>query len=96
MKSFGLEKYNIKYDQNIKAFPFYDRNCYGITFVIGNFKYQLVHNYDMQTERLLIQEDVGHSFLSKPSGLFSFKDLPFKPETFGFLPEGVSSEVING
>ena len=89
-KQFKLGSYLITYRNDIQTEIFGDNNLYGIIFILGRTRYQLVYNYGM--ERILINEEINPDFISGSSGIWNSRDIPFKPTTFSFLPEGVSAE----
>lgn len=79
--SFILDEYIITYDSNMKISTFNTEWYYGIIFNIGNDKYELIHNY-LLGNRLFINNNEG------------WNDIPFKPATFHFLPNGVEAKEI--
>ena len=77
-----LDTYLIMYptDMNVETF-----NCewyYGIIFRTEKGRYEAMHNYALGN-RILLNFHDG-----------SWQDIPFKPATFGFLPDGVEALEI--
>jgi len=77
-----LDKYLITYPNSINVEYFSCSQYYGIMFKTSNGKYQLLHNRDMGN-RLIINLNDGF-----------WNDLPFKLETFDFLPKGITAQQI--
>ncbi len=77
-----LDKYIIHYDNSIIPEFFSEKSYYGIIFYINDGRYELIHNFHLGN-RILINEKSG------------WQDIPFKKETFGFLPPGVRAEEID-
>jgi hypothetical protein len=76
--SHKVNNYLLTYAEDIKV-EIYDSKCYhGIIFYIGEHRYDVVNNYHMGC-RLIIHNEDG------------WKDIPFKPGTFGFLPDGIEA-----
>lgn len=74
------------YDNHIKIETYSNEWYYGIIFMVeeeediffkGPARYDVVHHYHMDWERLLINNKQG------------CKDLPFHQGTYRFLPEGI-------
>lgn len=80
---FRLDNYLITYDHTFKTETYSCEWYYGIIFWDdqGN-KYDVIHNYALGN-RIIINPAAG-----------GFSDIPFKPATFGFLPEGVEAKEI--
>lgn len=75
---FTLDKYKLSFD-NIKYETFKNSSYYGIIFNINNDRYELIHNYILGNRLLINTSRVN-------------KDIPFKKETFGFLPDCIKCE----
>jgi hypothetical protein len=86
MYTFQFNQYKIKYPTNVIAETFDEKWYYGIIFKVGRFKYELIHNYAMNTQRLLITEQAK-------TGANGWQDIPFKSETFKLLPRDIIVEV---
>jgi hypothetical protein len=84
---YKLDKYLITYPSHMIMESFNEKWLYGIRFQVGKIQYEILHNFAMDTQRLLIKEEAG-------SGAPGWQDIPFKAETFRFLPEGVSVEEV--
>ena len=77
-----LDKYMIFYPTNLVIQTFMEKWYYGIIFKTEKGEYEVIHNYELGN-RLIIS-------LSNRS----WKDIPFKSETFNFLPEKVKAIEI--
>ena len=80
--TYFLGDYIIAYDPNLLIKKHECKDFHSITFLIGDWEYCLVHNYILG-DRILISSKMGDS-----------KDIPFKVETFGFLPQKVNARKI--
>jgi hypothetical protein len=80
---YHLDKYWIKYPASMKVTCFEEEWYYGIIFHVERGDYEIIHNYAMDTQRLIINEKA-------PTGAKGCQDIPFKPATFVFLPEGIT------
>lgn len=77
-----LDKYSIRFDDQFIEYKTYEEDyCRGITFVVDDWTYHLVFNYAMGARLLMT------------SKAFHWKDIPFKEDTFDFLPPGVKAMV---
>lgn len=74
---FVLDKYMITYPKRYKVETYSTKDYYGIIFFTEDCKYDVIHNYFMGN-RIIINHEAG-----------GFQDIPFKPATFGFLPEDI-------
>jgi hypothetical protein len=79
MITYILDSYILTYDEKIKTETFECEQYYGITFHMKDKRYQVLHNYDLGN-RIIINPNNG-----------GFQDIPFKPDTFWFLPPGVEA-----
>jgi|SRR5579885_1211584 len=77
-----LGNYLISYDPNIKIEKYSCESYYGIMFYMEDGRYDLCNNF-LLGPRIIINKKDG-----------SWNDIPFKPATFGFLPEGVSANEV--
>lgn len=77
-----LDKYLITYPVNLKIETYSCKDYYGIVFITDEYRYDVCHNY-LMGDRLIINPTAG-----------GFRDIPFKPATFGFLPEGITVKEI--
>jgi len=77
-----LDKYLITYPLTLKTEMYSCKDYYGIIFFTDEAKYDVCHNY-LMGDRLIINPTAG-----------GFQDIPFKPATFGFLPEGIAVQEI--
>jgi hypothetical protein len=79
-----LDNYLITYDLKFGTETFECDSYYGIIFHLENGdSYELLHNYHM-----------GDRLLVKTNG--TWQDIPFKPSSFGCLPDGINTIVIAG
>jgi hypothetical protein len=94
IKHFQLNKYLISYDEDIDTRIFDDKYCYGIIFSFAedNSRFELLHNCQMDTERMIISH--SHKYNLLESTFLVSEDMPFKPATFPFLPKGVSAKEL--
>jgi hypothetical protein len=76
--SFGFDKYIVEFPKTLRFEIFDDGRCKGIKFHKDGAVYQLVHN-KVDWNRIIINKKDG-----------AWMDLPFNPNTWSFLPEGVS------
>jgi hypothetical protein len=72
-----LDKYTIIYPKSMAVEMYNTKDYYGIIFTTDDCRYDVCHNYAMG-DRLLINPKSG-----------GFQDIPFKPATFSFLPNGI-------
>lgn len=77
-----LDKYLITYPVKFKTETYSCKDYYGIIFITDECRYDVCHNY-LMGDRLIRNPTAG-----------GFSDIPFKPATFGFLPEGITVEEI--
>lgn len=77
-----LDKYLITYPVQYKIETYSTKDFYGIIFFTENCRYDVCHNY-LMGDRLIINPAAG-----------GFQDIPFKPATFGFLPEDIVVKEI--
>lgn len=77
-----LGMYLISYDIAIEVEFFRCEQYHGISFFMEDGRYDVLYNKDMG-HRITINLKDG-----------SWNDIPFKPATFGFLPEGVTAQEI--
>lgn len=77
-----LDKYLITYPNSFKTETYSCKDYYGIVFFTDECKYDVCHNY-LMGDRLIMNPTAG-----------GFSDIPFKPATFGFLPEGITVKEI--
>ena len=73
-----LDKYIITYPVKFKTETYSCKDYYGIIFITDEYRYDVCHNY-LMGDRLIINPTAG-----------GFRDIPFKPATFGFLPDGIA------
>ena len=85
---YHFHKYWIRYPASIKVTCFEEEWYYGIIFHVEGGDYEVIHNYAMDTQRLLITERA-------PTGASGWNDIPFKPATFRLLPNGITVEEIS-
>lgn len=82
--AYELDKYLIIFPKDMQVETYSCKDYYGIIFITEDGRYDVCNNF-LMGERLIINPKAG-----------GFKDIPFKPSTFGFLPEGViASEKVN-
>lgn len=74
---YQIDKFLIEFDDDLQFHTYVDKWYYGIIFITANGRYEIIHNYFLGN-RLLINNDE-----------FSCKDIPFKQETFSFLPNNI-------
>jgi hypothetical protein len=86
---YQLDKYLIRYPVSMKPICFEEEWYYGIIFQVGRTRYEIIHNYAMDTQRLLITE--GSSI-----GASGWNDIPFKSATFSLLPKEIIVEEMFG
>ena len=72
-----LDKYMITYPIRYEVETYSTKDFCGIIFLTDDCRYDVCHNY-LMGDRLIINPKAG-----------GFRDIPFKPATFGFLPEGI-------
>lgn len=77
-----LDRYLITYPIGFKVEIYNEKWYYGIIFVTEEGRFDLLHNYALGN-RLIINRKDG-----------SWHDIPFKPATFGFLPDCVKTIEI--
>jgi hypothetical protein len=80
--AYVLDTYLIVYPPDMNVETFAEKWYYGIIFRTEKGKYEVMHNY-ASGNRILLHFHDG-----------SWDDVPFKPATFGFLPEGVEAIEI--
>lgn len=91
-KTLRFSNYKITYPGDLDV-KFYEENyCYGITFLIGKSKIELFHNRQTGVDRIFISEKASYN--TQAEGYWCLRDIPFKPATFNFLPEGVFAEEM--
>lgn len=78
-----LGSYVLTFDVAIKVESFSCESYDGVVFTVGDKTYQVINNYHMGP-RLIINPHAG-----------GFEDMPFKPETFGFLPKGIVANELS-
>jgi hypothetical protein len=91
-KTFRLNKYKITYPENMSVKSFEESYCYGIIFFVEKMRYELFHNRQTDVDRIYISEKADYN--SQARGYWCTRDIPFKPATFSFLPEGVIAEEV--
>lgn len=74
-----IDKYILVFDDHIKYEEYSEKQYYGIIFFINNFRYEVIHNYDLGN-RLIINGEY-----------FAYKDIPFNIKTFDFLPSHIKA-----
>lgn len=72
-----LDKYLITYPNSFKVETYSCKDYYGIVFITEDCRYDVCHNY-LMGDRLIRNPTAG-----------GFSDIPFKPATFSFLPDGI-------
>jgi len=77
-----LDKYLITYPTTFKVETYSCKDYYGIIFITEDCRYDVCHNY-LMGDRLIRNPAAG-----------GFSDIPFKPATFGFLPDGIEVKEI--
>ncbi len=77
-----LDNYLITYPIDMEVETYSEKWYYGIIFRTAEGKFDVVHNYALGN-RLIINKNDG-----------SWSDIPFKPATFGFLPDDVKTIEI--
>jgi hypothetical protein len=80
---YTLGPYLITYDTTMKTETFSEASYHGIIFITSEARYQLINNYHLGTRLIINPHDGG------------CQDIPFKPATFVFLPEGVGAHLIS-
>lgn len=78
-KIYILGPYILQFDADMPIETFSEPWYHGIIFLAEDGRYQVINNY-YWGPRLIINPKAG-----------GCEDIPFKPETFGFLPEGVTA-----
>jgi hypothetical protein len=91
-RTYQIGNYDLHYSTHLQV-EFFDEPWYrGIIFYVGNLSYQVIRNYAMRTERLLISQK--GKYVSLPDQYLLNHDMPLKPSTFCHLPHGVTIEEI--
>lgn len=81
MNTYNFPDFTLKYE-NINATTFENLpDYYGIVFKFGDDRFEIIHNL-LMGYRLIMNNLIN----------YSCKEVPFKQETAGFLPDGI--EVI--
>jgi hypothetical protein len=80
--AYVLDNYLIVYPSGMNVETFSEEWFYGIIFRTEKGKFEAMHNYALGN-RILLNFHDG-----------SWHDIPFKPATFGFLPDGVEAIEI--
>ncbi len=75
--TYTLDKYLLMFDIGTSYKTYECESYYGIIFSVGDMTYDVIHN-KLLGNRILINGIDG-----------SWKDIPFKSETFWLLPENV-------
>ena len=78
---YKLDNYIISYNSLLNPEIYNNKDYYGIKFIINNHTYDITHN-NYIGNRLFINDENG------------WKDIPFKKETFEFLPDEISIKEI--
>lgn len=78
-----LGSYVLTFDAIIKVESFSCESYDGVAFTVDDKNYQVINNYHMGP-RLVINPRAG-----------GFEDVPFKPETFWLLPEGIVAKELS-
>lgn len=76
-----IDKYELSFN-NVDYKMFEDNQCYGVTFILGEERYEVLHN-----------KTLGNRLLINKANFWN-KDIPFKKETFGFLPDCITCKEI--
>ena len=79
---YTFNNYLITYDNSVHAETYSCKDFSGIIFTTKDCRYDVCNNF-LMGPRLIINPHAG-----------GFRDIPFKPATFGFLPEGVEAKEI--
>ena len=74
---YELDKYMILIPKDMIIETYACKDYHGVILHTEDCKYDICNNY-LMGDRLIINPKSG-----------GFQDIPFKPATFGFLPEGV-------
>jgi hypothetical protein len=77
-----LDEYLIMYSPEMKTEKFSCEQYHGISFFTEEGQVDVLHNKDLGTRLIYNLKNVG------------WHDIPFKPATFGFLPNGVEAKEI--
>lgn len=80
---FVLDKYMITYPKRYEIETYSTKDFYGIIFTTDDCRYDVCHNYFLGN-RIIINPKAG-----------GFQDIPFKPATFGFLPEDIIVKEVS-
>lgn len=80
--AYVLDNVLIMYPSGMNVETFNEKWYYGIIFRTEEGRYEAMHNYALGNRIILNFRDG------------SWNDIPFKPATFGFLPEGVEAIEI--
>lgn len=82
LKEYRLDKYLFVYPANLEYEKYSCKDYSGIIFETEDCRYDVCNNY-LLGWRLIINPKAG-----------GFKDIPFKPATFGFLPIEITVREI--
>jgi hypothetical protein len=80
-KSIKIDNYKLTFNNDVKYKLFENNQYYGVSFIDGEDKYEILHNKDLGN-RLLINKK------------YYWHDIPLKKETFGLLPKFLSCEEV--
>lgn len=84
---FYLDKFIIAFDESMKILEFRNEWYYGISFFIEDLQYDLIHNFELKNNRIMIS---GYGYNRGIS-----RDIPFYENTFHLLPEGIAAYSQN-
>ena len=82
-KEFKLDNYIISFPSFIEHETYQCGSYYGIIFKIDKIKYDIIHNYLLGNRLLINGDNIGE-----------WKDIPFKKETFSFLPKIINVKIL--
>lgn len=80
--TYTFDKYLLIFDLDVEFKDYAFEQQYGIIFYVGNNSYDVIHNIHTGN-RIIINDGKG-----------LLQDIPFKKDTFEFLPKGVKAVEI--
>lgn len=92
LKETRVGKYLLVYPSDMQVKTYDEPWYHGIIFYVGNNSYEVIHNYAMDTERIFLSSKGQFPLLM--NFYLLTQDIPFKPATFSFLPEGVTAKEV--
>jgi hypothetical protein len=86
MNFFQTDRYHITFPDYYKYEITVCKSYYAIDFILPFEKYAIVNNFHLG-DRLVVDKE--NDIYMHLNGEVIHKDLPFKPDTFHFLPEDI-------